>query len=118
MHFTTSNILHHSLCFRLFRLFRTKHAFQGDRERALKDIFHRSLEASDPAISEFRLYERQKKLKRQPLTTAALGLLRPVAFPDEADPPDIDSFDTQNDHLDFEIEDDIVLSGEEDLLDE
>lgn len=97
---------------RLFRLFRSKHAFQGDRVQALKDIFHRSLEASDPAISEFRLYERQKKLKRQPLSTAALNLLRPVVFPsddvdDESDPVSPD------DHMDFLLENEVVLSEEE-----
>lgn len=44
------------------------------------DLFHRTLESSDPVVSMVRLRQRQKFSKRLPLPIAVRELLKPVDY--------------------------------------
>lgn len=55
---------------------REHHTRKSDRIKTMSDLFHRALVSSDPIISEQRMSQRQKNIKKRPLPSAAIALLK------------------------------------------
>lgn len=89
-----------------------------NRVATLTDLLHRALESSDPVVSDYRLFERLRKIKRLPLPPEALKLLKPPEFGDNISVEDDVQPEAvyEDDNLDLES-DGVVLMTEEELED-
>jgi hypothetical protein len=60
---------------KLYRQFREFHTRKTSRKDNLSDVFNRSMDSSDPIVSNFLLDDRKNKLKKHPLTHENIALL-------------------------------------------
>lgn len=58
-----------------YRRYRLQHAVKTSRQNNLRDVFNRSLESSDPAISTLSLRRRTQVMRKQTIPAAARELL-------------------------------------------
>jgi hypothetical protein len=102
---------------KIFRKYRLHHSRLSSRPKGNLDIFHRSLETSDPLLSSCRLTTEPKRKKR------SLDLIKDLLRSDTAVPvdtrrelfPDVDEDDDPfHEYFDYEIpvEDEVVILTE------
>lgn len=72
-------------CNKLYKQNRRSSTTKVSRRDTMLGLIRRSLESSDPIISNFRLERRQRKLNKIPLPSKALDLLKPVSFEENED---------------------------------
>jgi hypothetical protein len=101
---------------KLYRQFREFHARKTSLTDNLTDVFNRSMDSSDPIISNLSLDDRKKKLKKYPLTHEVIGLLieaesfGPTELEESGD-------DSQNIEDQVQVDEELVL-GNDTLEDE
>jgi hypothetical protein len=98
---------------KLYRQFREFHARKTSRKDNLSDVFNRSMDSSDPIVSNFSLDDRKKKLKKHPLTHEVIALLEePESFgPRELEEPEDESQYMEDE---VQVDEELVLDNDED----
>lgn len=84
---------------KLYRRYREHHAYHGSRSKTIGDVFRRSLQSSDPVISDERLFVRQSRLKRQPLSLEAMKLLETTDIGEQ----NLDVYDEEIENIDIDM---------------
>jgi hypothetical protein len=93
---------------KLYRRYRERHARKTSRKANLTDVFYRSLDSSDPILSQYSLKTRRQNLLRQQLPTAAIQLLQAPSEPVSM----TSTVDQDNEVMDeYELEIDEALDG-------
>jgi hypothetical protein len=93
---------------KLYRRYRETHARKTSRKHNLIDVFNRSMDSSDPILSQYSLKTRQKNLLRQTLPSAAIQLLQAPTEPVSLLP----HIAEENESIeDYELEIDEILDG-------